>query len=128
MSRILLVEGYEGIRDFLSRRLQRRGCDVIVVTDGQQGVDRARAGQSDIVLPDMDLPAMNGWTAARMMDATPEAACVPIVAPTAHAMAGDRGKASAAGCDDCRPRPAGFSRLLARTGELVGIVTGPSCG
>ena len=62
MSRILLVEGYEGIRDFLSRRLQRRGCDVIVVTDGQQGVDRARAGQSDIVLPDMDLPAMHGWT------------------------------------------------------------------
>ncbi len=119
MSRILLVEDHEEIWDFLSRRLQRRGHDVVVATDGQQGVDRAAAEVPDIVLLDMNLPVMDGWTAAGLMKADPRTRAVPIIALTAHAMSGDREKAIAAGCDDYHPKPVDFSRLLMQIEALL---------
>lgn len=126
MTRIVLVEDHEEIWDFLSRRLRRRGYEVIVATDGQQGVDRTREERPDIVLLDMNLPVMDGWTAARTMKAMPEVAGVPIIALTAHAMSGDREKALAAGCDDYHPKPVDFSRLLAQIEALVGGSSGLS--
>ena len=126
MSRILLVEDHEEIWDFLSRRLRRRGHEVTVATDGQQGVERCLAERPDIVLLDMNLPVMDGWTAARTMKATPGGAHAPIIALTAHAMSGDREKALAAGCDDYHPKPIDFSRLLAQIEALVGGNAAPS--
>lgn len=122
MSRILLVEDHEEIWDFLSRRLTRRGHEVILATDGQQGVDMAKAERPDIVLLDMNLPVMDGWTAAGVLKSMPETQHVPIIALTAHAMSGDREKAVAAGCDDYHPKPVDFSRLLEQIDNLVGPV------
>ena len=110
--RVLLVEDHEEIWDFLSRRLRRRGHEVSVATDGQQGVDKARAEQPEIVLMDMNLPVMDGWTAARTLKSDAATARIPIIALTAHAMSGDREKAIAAGCDDYHPKPVDFSKLL----------------
>ncbi len=109
--RVLLVEDHEEIWDFLSRRLTRRGYDVTVATDGQAGVDRARADMPEIVLLDMNLPVLDGWSAARLLKSAPATAGIPIIALTAHAMSGDREKALAAGCDDYHPKPIDFSRL-----------------
>ena len=120
MSRILLVEDHEEIWDFLSRRLRRRGYDVILATDGQQGVDQARSGQPDVILLDMNLPVMDGWTAAGVIKADPATRNVPIIALTAHAMSGDRERAIAAGCDDYHPKPVDFSLLLTQIEALVG--------
>ena len=122
MSRILLVEDHEEIWDFLSRRLTRRGHEVLVATDGKQGVERARADAPDIILLDMNLPVMDGWTAASRIKADPDSAHVPIIALTAHAMSGDREKAIAAGCDDYHPKPVDFSRLLEQIDALVQTV------
>ncbi len=119
MSRILLVEDHEEIWDFLTRRLKRRGHDVILATDGQEGVDKARAERPDIVLLDMNLPVMDGWTAAGILKASPETKDTPVIALTAHAMSGDREKAIAAGCDDYHPKPVDFSRLLTQIDALV---------
>ncbi len=119
MSRILLVEDHEEIWDFLSRRLKRRGYDVVVATDGQQGVDKSIEERPDIVLLDMNLPVMDGWTAAGMMKADERSRAIPIIALTAHAMSGDREKALAAGCDDYHPKPVDFSRLLAQIDALL---------
>jgi len=112
MTKILLVEDHEELWDFLSRRLKRRGFDVVLAHDGQQGVDKARTERPDVILLDMNLPVMDGWTAARTLRADPEMAKVPIIALTAHAMAGDRAKTLEAGCDDYHPKPVDFSRLL----------------
>lgn len=120
MSRILLVEDHEEIWDFLSRRLKRRGHDVILAMDGQAGVDKARAEAPDILLLDMNLPIMDGWTAAGVLKADPATAGIPIIALTAHAMSGDREKAIAAGCDDYHPKPVDFTRLLTQIEGLVG--------
>ncbi len=117
--RVLLVEDHEEIWDFLSRRLKRRGFDVTVATDGQAGVDRARADLPDIVLLDMNLPVLDGWSAARLLKAEPATAGIPIIALTAHAMAGDREKAVAAGCDDYHPKPVDFSKLLQQIEALA---------
>lgn len=117
--RVLLVEDHEEIWDFLSRRLKRRGFDVMVATDGQAGVDRARADLPDIVLLDMNLPVLDGWSAARLLKAEPATAGIPIIALTAHAMAGDREKAVAAGCDDYHPKPVDFSKLLQQIEALA---------
>lgn len=120
MSRILLVEDHEEIWDFLSRRLKRRGYDVILAVDGQEGVDKARAQNPDILLLDMNLPVMDGWTAAGVLKADAATAGIPIIALTAHAMSGDREKAIAAGCDDYHPKPVDFTRLLSQIESLVG--------
>jgi two-component system cell cycle response regulator DivK len=117
--RVLLVEDHEEIWDFLSRRLKRRGFDVTVATDGQAGVDRARADLPDIVLLDMNLPVLDGWSAARLLKAEPATASIPIIALTAHAMSGDREKAVAAGCDDYHPKPVDFSKLLQQIEALA---------
>ena len=114
MTKILLVEDHEELWDFLSRRLKRRGFDVVLAHDGQQGVEKARTERPDVILLDMNLPVMDGWTAARTLRADPEMGKVPIIALTAHAMAGDRAKTLEAGCDDYHPKPVDFSRLLSQ--------------
>ena len=119
MMRVLLVEDHEEIWDFLSRRLKRRGYEVTVATDGQAGVDRARTALPDIVLLAMNLPVLDGWSAARLLKEDPATAGIPIIALTAHAMAGDREKAVAAGCDDYHPKPVDFSKLLQQIEALT---------
>ncbi len=118
--KILLVEDHEEIWDFLSRRLKRRGYDVVLATDGQQGVSKAQTDSPDIILLDMNLPIMDGWTAASVIKADGATAKIPIIALTAHAMSGDREKAIAAGCNDYHPKPVDFSRLLAQIEALAG--------
>ncbi|WP_428350101.1 response regulator [Lichenifustis flavocetrariae] len=118
--KILLVEDHEEIWDFLSRRLKRRGYEVVLATDGQQGVDKAQSDAPDIVLLDMNLPVLDGWTAAGVIKANPTTTKIPIIALTAHAMSGDREKAIAAGCNDYHPKPVDFSRLLAQIEALAG--------
>ena len=112
MPRILLVEDHEEIWDFLSRRLKRRGYDVLVAPDGQQGLDKARAEAPDLLLLDMNLPVMDGWTVAQTLKGDAATRHIPIIALTAHAMAGDKDKALAAGCDDYHAKPIDFSQLL----------------
>ena len=121
--RILLVEDHEEIWDFLSRRLKRRGHDVVVATDGQQAVDKARSERPDLVLLDMNLPVIDGWTAAGLIKGAAETARIPIIALTAHAMSGDRDKAIAAGCDDYHPKPVDFAKLMTQIEAL-----GPGAG
>lgn len=117
--RLLLVEDHEEIWDFLSRRLRRRGYDVILAQDGQEGVDKAKAEKPDVVLLDMNLPVIDGWTAARKIREDPSTAHIPIIALTAHAMAGDREKTLAAGCNDYHPKPIDFALLVEQI-EAVG--------
>ncbi|PGH56972.1 two-component system response regulator [Azospirillum palustre] len=112
MAKLLLVEDHEEIWDFLSRRLKRRGFDVVLAFDGRQGVDMARSERPDVILLDMNLPIIDGWTAARELKAGQETSGIPIIALTAHAMSGDREKTLQAGCDDYHPKPVDFSRLL----------------
>jgi CheY-like chemotaxis protein len=119
MARILLVEDSEQIWDFLSRRLQRRGHEVLLAHDGEAGVEASKASQPDVVLLDMNLPIMDGWTAARAMKGDPQTRNVPIIALTAHAMAGDREKTIQAGCDDYHPKPIDFARLLEQIDALA---------
>lgn len=118
--KILLVEDHEEIWDFLSRRLKRRGYEVVLATDGQEGLDKAKSESPDIMLLDMNLPVMDGWTAASAIKADESTRKIPIIALTAHAMSGDREKAIAAGCDDYHPKPVDFSRLLAQIEALAG--------
>ena len=120
MAKILLVEDHEEIWDFLSRRLKRRGHDVVLAFDGKAGVEKARTERPDVVLLDMNLPVMDGWTAAQTLKADQETASVPIIALTAHAMSDDRQKAIDAGCDDYHPKPIDFSQLLAQIDAAIG--------
>ncbi|MBP1807099.1 response regulator [Rubellimicrobium aerolatum] len=120
MARLLLVEDTEEIWDFLSRRLQRRGHEVALAHDGEAGVAAARAGEPEVILLDMNLPVMDGWTVARVLKADPATAGIPIIALTAHALAGDRETALAAGCDDYHPKPVDFSRLLGQIDAALG--------
>nr|WP_282572190.1 response regulator [Roseomonas acroporae] len=122
-----MVEDHEEIWDFLSRRLRRRGHEVVLATDGRQAVDQARAAPPEIVLLDMNLPVLDGWAVAGMLKASPETAAVPIIALTAHAMSGDRERALAAGCDDYHAKPVEFDRLLVQIETLAGRgnVAGP---
>jgi two-component system, cell cycle response regulator DivK len=112
MPRILLVEDNEMNRDMLSRRLSRKGYEVVVVVDGQEGVERARSEAPDLILMDMSLPVKDGWTATREIKADAATAAIPIIALTAHAMSGDREKALEAGCDDYDTKPIELTRLL----------------
>lgn len=120
MARLLLVEDTEEIWDFLSRRLQRRGHEVVLAHDGEAGVATARSAEPQVILLDMNLPLMDGWTVARTLKAEPGTAGIPIIALTAHALAGDREKALAAGCDDYHPKPVDFSKLLTQIDAALG--------
>jgi CheY-like chemotaxis protein len=119
MTKILLVEDHEEIWDFLSRRLQRRGHEVVLAHDGEQGVMQARSAKPSVILLDMNLPVMDGWTAARTLKADPTTATIPIIALTAHAMSGDRDKALQAGCDDYHAKPVDFAKLLTQIETAV---------
>ena len=116
---LLLVEDHEELWDFLSRRLKRRGFEVTVATDGQQGLDKARELHPDIMLLDMNLPVVDGWTVARTLRADAATASIPIIALTAHAMSGDRQKALDAGCSDYHPKPVDFAQLLTQIDALL---------
>jgi CheY-like chemotaxis protein len=120
MPRILLVEDNEMNRDMLSRRLQRKGYEVSIALDGRQGVEMARSGGYDLVLMDMSLPEIDGWEATRQLRAAPETRAVPIIGLTAHAMAGDREQALAAGCNDYDTKPVELPRLLGKIEALLG--------
>ena len=119
MPRILLVEDNEMNRDMLSRRLIRKGFTVDMAVDGRAGVEQARAGGYDLILMDMSLPEIDGWEATRQLRAAPETNTVPIIALTAHAMAGDREKALEAGCNDYDTKPIELDRLLAKMAALL---------
>ncbi len=119
MAKILLVEDNEMNRDMLSRRLQRRGYEVLVAVDGGQGVELAHRECPDLILMDMSLPVVDGWEAARRLKAAPETRAIPIIALTAHAMASDRDKALAAGCDDYDTKPIDLERLLPKIQALL---------
>jgi two-component system cell cycle response regulator DivK len=117
--RILLVEDNEMNRDMLSRRLVRRGYQVDCAVDGEEGVKRAREGPPDLILMDMSLPVLDGWMATRALKDDPVTRKVPVVALTAHAMAGDRDKALEAGADDYDTKPIDFTRLLGKIEALL---------
>ena len=114
MAKILLVEDNEMNWDMLSRRLQRKGYEVVIATDGKRGVDMALSEAPDLILMDMSLPVLDGWEATRQIKATPQMQAVPIIALTSHAMRGDREQALAAGCDDYDVKPIEFPRLLGK--------------
>ncbi|OQX26556.1 MAG: two-component system response regulator [Desulfobacteraceae bacterium IS3] len=119
MAKILLVEDNEMNRDMLSRRLERKGYEVVIATDGEQGVAMAKSEHPDLILMDMSLPVIDGWEATRQLKACPETRPVPIIALTAHAMAGDRDKSLEAGCDDYDTKPIEFKRLLEKMQALL---------
>lgn len=112
MPKILLVEDNEMNRDMLSRRLMRKGFEVAIAVDGKQGIDLAVSEMPDLILMDMSLPIVDGWTATQVIKGNSETHSIPIIALTAHAMAADREKAIAAGCDDYDTKPIEFQRLL----------------
>lgn len=119
MIRILLVEDNELNRDMLSRRLQKRGYEVIMAVDGEQGMVAAQSTAPAIILMDMSLPGIDGWEATRRLKAAPQTAHIPIIALTAHAMPSDRDKALAAGCDDFDTKPVELERLLEKIAALL---------
>ena len=123
MAKLLLVEDTEEIWDFLSRRLQRRGHEVALAHDGEAGLAKAREVHPEVILLDMNLPVMDGWTAARELKADPSTSGIPIIALTAHALAGDKEKALAAGCDDYHPKPVDFSKLLSQIESALGVAS-----
>jgi CheY-like chemotaxis protein len=112
MAKILLVEDNEMNRDMLSRRLLRKGYEVAIAVDGQQGVDMATSESPDVILMDMSLPVIDGWEATRRIKADAALNAIPVIALTAHAMAGDREQALGAGCDDYDTKPIELPRLL----------------
>ena len=120
MSKILLVEDNEMNRDMLTRRLERKGFVVIIAVDGQAGIDMTSSSSPDIILMDLSLPVIDGWEATRKIKADPATQSIPVIALTAHAMAGDEQKALAAGCDDYDTKPVNFSRLLGKIENLLG--------
>jgi two-component system, cell cycle response regulator DivK len=121
MVKVLLVEDNEMNRDMLSRRLIRRGFQVVFAMNGKEGVELARSEKPDIVLMDMSLPIMDGWEATRCVKADDQTRSVPVIGLTAHAMAGDREKAIEAGCDDYDTKPVEIDRLISKMERLLGI-------
>ena len=119
MTTILIVEDNEMNRDMLSRRLQRKGFEVLIAIDGAKGIDLARATTPDLILMDMSLPVMDGWEATRLMKADNALKHIPVIALTAHAMADDRDHAIEAGCDDYDTKPIEMPRLLAKIDTLL---------
>ena len=120
MPTILLVEDNEMNRDMLSRRLARRGYEILVAVDGEQGVAAACAQSPDLILMDMSLPVLDGWQATLKLKTLPETQGIPVIALTAHAMAGDREKCLDVGCDDYDTKPIEFPRLLGKIQVLLG--------
>lgn len=123
MSTILLVEDNEMNRDMLARRLQRKGFEVIVAVNGEEAIAAARSEAPDLILMDMEIPIIDGWTASKQIKTT-ISANTPIIALTAHAMAGDKEKALAAGCDDYATKPIDFIRLLGLIEQQLSGSTG----
>ncbi len=119
MAKILLVEDNEMNRDMLSRRLQKRGYEVVIAVDGQQGVTLAQSEAPDLIVMDMSLPVLDGWEATRQLKAAPATRAVPIIALTAHAMSGDRERAMEAGADDFDTKPVELPRLLEKIEALL---------
>ena len=119
MPRILLVEDNEMNRDMLSRRLERKGFEVVLAVDGLGGVEMAAAHAPDLVLMDMSLPVLDGWEATRRLKAAPATRHIPVIALTAHAMSGDRERALEAGCDDYDTKPIELPRLLGKIEALL---------
>jgi two-component system, cell cycle response regulator DivK len=120
MTKILIVEDNEMNRDMLSRRLARRGYEVLLAVDGETGIEAARANAPDLILMDMSLPLVDGWEATRRMKADDVLRRIPVIALTAHAMARDREKALEAGCDDYDTKPIELPRLLGKIETLLG--------
>jgi CheY-like chemotaxis protein len=123
MAKILLVEDNEMNRDMLSRRLQRRGHEVLVAADGADGVAKARAEIPGLILMDMSLPVLDGWEATRQIKADPVTSAIPVIALTAHAMSEDRERAISAGCDDYDTKPVEFPRLIGKIDALLGAIS-----
>jgi CheY-like chemotaxis protein len=119
MARILLVEDNEMNRDMLSRRLTRRGYEVLIAVDGQQGLDVAIAEKPELILLDMSLPILDGWEVARRLKGDEAMRPIPVIALTAHAMAGDRERAIEAGCDDYDTKPVELPRLIEKIETLL---------
>lgn len=119
MPRILIVEDNEDNRDALSRRLKRRGFEVLIAVDGRAGVEAARDESPDLILMDMNMPELDGWEATRQVKALPGHADMPIIALTAHAMSGDRERALAAGCTDYHTKPVEFEKLLQQIESIL---------
>lgn len=124
MTTILIVEDNEMNRDMLSRRLERKGFQVLIAVDGEQGIGVARASAPDLILMDMSLPVVDGWEATRRIKADPDLRHIPVIALTAHAMANDREKALEAGCDDYDTKPIELPRLLGKMETLLGSSSG----
>ena len=120
MSKILLVEDNEMNRDMLSRRLERKEFEVVIAIDGQAGINMAASEAPDLILMDLSLPVIDGWEATRQIKANPTTQSIPVIALTAHAMAGDEQKALEAGCDDYDTKPVNFNRLLGKINNLLG--------
>ncbi len=125
MPRILLVEDNEMNRDMLSRRLERKGYEVLIAVDGEEGVKMAASEKPDLILMDMSLPKIDGWETTRRIKGLSETASIPIIALTAHVMAGDRDKALEAGCDDYDAKPIDFERLLGKMQTLLSKQAAP---
>ena len=122
MSKILLVEDNEMNRDMLTRRLERKGFEVVIAVDGQAGIDMASSSSPDIILMDLSLPVIDGWEATCKIKADPATRSIPVIALTAHAMAGDEQKALQAGCNDYDTKPIDLKRLLGKIEKLLGSI------
>ena len=119
MAKILIVEDNEMNRDMLSRRLERKGFDVVMAEDGQKGVNMSKSENPDLILMDLSLPIMDGWQATTTIKADEETKRIPIIVLTAHAMAGDREKALEAGADEYDTKPIEFKRLLSKIKDFL---------
>ena len=119
MSKILIVEDNEMNRDMLSRRLERKGYDIVMAEDGQKGVDMSKSENPDLILMDLSLPVMDGWEATSTIKADNNTKDIPIIVLTAHAMAGDREKALEAGADEYDTKPIDFKRLLGKIKDFI---------
>lgn len=119
MAKILLIEDNEMNLEMLTRRLQRRGYEVVVAMNGQTGVEVALQERPDLILMDMSLPVMDGWEATRILKANELVQHIPVIALTAHAIAGDREKALEAGCDEYESKPVKFPRLMAKIEQFL---------
>lgn len=120
MAKLLLVEDNEMNRDMLSRRLERKGFEVVFAQDGSIAVDMATSEKPELILMDMSLPVLDGWEATRQIKSNPDTSNIPVIALTAHAMAGDREKALEVGCEDYDTKPVDFPRLLSKIDALLG--------